>query len=402
MSALNKQRVAPLHSFNIQLLEKLNRPIIPLKPRAKTPITKKFQTLPPSSAYQIEKLINQYKGWNLAVVCGDGLFVMDFDVEKDYHEFRSKYPGIKTMVVKTGNGFHVYFRSIQNTVGNNHFYLPMHDQKSGEFRAQGGYVVAPGCKHESGKIYTVIEGSPEEIQTVEPAFLTQFLKENAWPKESSSGSTSKQFTLSKEWNESELLAAKMNLPNKTLTLNQKWSLIKKYKKDHLFTHRTKGESRHPVDMSCAHTAINFGITEEEFKELANRYPAGMGNKYSECGEGYIILTYRKALLNHNFGRLDKSKANTAPVVPIKSNSSGSSYNQKQEQKNEDRVMNLFHHKGNVISLRDITNSRCLVNNGGPDRSVKKAKMVVGRLIEKGMVAYDTIGSSASETYIRLI
>lgn len=87
---------------------------------------------------------------NIGVCTGDlsnGLAVIDFDLQKGARSNDLDLP--VTLEVTTGNGFHLWFKSVQeirNSAG-----------KLGQgidIRGWGGYVVAPPSVHRSGRIYT--------------------------------------------------------------------------------------------------------------------------------------------------------------------------------------------------------------------------------------------------------
>ena len=137
--------------------------VIPLKPRSKEPIIqwKEFQMRTPSSE-EIEKWFSEER--NIAIVCGkvsSNLVVVDFDseekfkewydrIDKEYSHLRDKV--LNTWIVKTGKGYHIYFRLS--------FEAPRTKPRLREgidIKAEGGYVVAPPSIHPSGKRYEFIE-----------------------------------------------------------------------------------------------------------------------------------------------------------------------------------------------------------------------------------------------------
>ena len=101
---------------------------------------------------------------NLGVVCGevsDNLFILDFDNEELYHRFFTKPDGL--VVVKTGRGYHVYFKA-EHPVKT----LKIYDSEGREvitLKGEGSYVVAPPSLHPSGSHYRFVQHS--EIQRLE-------------------------------------------------------------------------------------------------------------------------------------------------------------------------------------------------------------------------------------------
>ena len=78
---------------------------------------------------------------NYGVLCGPGLYILDVDDPK-------KLPKVQlppTVIVKTGRGFHYYFKSNKKLKGKK--------LKFGEFIGTNQYVVGPGCQHVNGNIY---------------------------------------------------------------------------------------------------------------------------------------------------------------------------------------------------------------------------------------------------------
>jgi len=107
----------------------------------------------------------------LAVICGavsGNLVCRDFDVAEEYHEWAEKHPDwAKTLpTVRTGRGFHVYFRSRGHT--------KIQKLGDGELRG-GGYCLLPPSKHPSGSLYewvvTLSDGEIPEIDPVEVDLL---------------------------------------------------------------------------------------------------------------------------------------------------------------------------------------------------------------------------------------
>lgn len=92
---------------------------------------------------------------NVAIKTGNGLIVLDFDSEESYQLFIQGYPQYKkTLTSKTGKGYHLYCYA-KEKIGNKVRFL-----KDVDIRGDGGYVIAPGSNHTSGKDYFWV--NPEE------------------------------------------------------------------------------------------------------------------------------------------------------------------------------------------------------------------------------------------------
>ncbi|MEL7626967.1 MAG: bifunctional DNA primase/polymerase [Anaerolineaceae bacterium] len=108
---------------------------------------------------------------NLGVVVGNGLAVIDFDVQDvfDYWhtEFCAKYPQ-GTFMVKTRRGVHVYIKS---AIPAKNYHNDLLDVK-----AERGYVLAPPSIHPSGFAYRILSDKPilrvDKLSDVLPEFYT--------------------------------------------------------------------------------------------------------------------------------------------------------------------------------------------------------------------------------------
>lgn len=126
--------------------------VIPLNPRDKKPAISswaEFQTRLPT-----EKEINAWfsdENKNIGIICGKvsgDLVVIDFDSNETFPFVISDINSIakETMVVRTGKGFHLYYRY----PGVATFKL---QNLKIDVKAEGGYVVAPPSLHPSGVQY---------------------------------------------------------------------------------------------------------------------------------------------------------------------------------------------------------------------------------------------------------
>jgi archaellum biogenesis ATPase FlaH len=130
--------------------------VIPLKPKDKKPaITSwvEFQERKPTE--------DEIKSWffgkenNIAIVTGaiSGLTVVDLDSQEAI-EFSIKHNFPLTPLVKTGKGYHAYYR-YKNGVRN---FQKRDDMPGIDLRGDGGYVVAPPSIHPSGEVYKWVKG----------------------------------------------------------------------------------------------------------------------------------------------------------------------------------------------------------------------------------------------------
>ncbi|MHC1730458.1 MAG: bifunctional DNA primase/polymerase, partial [Bacteroidales bacterium] len=106
---------------------------------------------------------------NIAVVVGNGLVVIDFDVQEVFDYWYSMYP-IKTYMVKTRRGMHVYLKTRQPA---NNYHSELLDIK-----AERGYVLTPPSIHPSGYQYQVfMQSELLEIETLEDILPVIFTPE---------------------------------------------------------------------------------------------------------------------------------------------------------------------------------------------------------------------------------
>jgi len=183
-------------SFNTSILKQhikefLSRglSVIPLKYRGKEPLVpwKEFQKRLPSIK-EVEEWLRRFKNFNIAIVTGavsGNLVVIDFDSEEKFKEFIAKVREdntrlaevlANTWIVKTGKGYHVYFRIEEHTFRTKPKLVADVDVK-----AEGGYVVAPPSIHPSGARYEFVrsrEGVFGPPEVPEPITIT----ENEWKK----------------------------------------------------------------------------------------------------------------------------------------------------------------------------------------------------------------------------
>lgn len=137
--------------------------VFPLLPHDKHPnaalLPRDSNDKPTWTPFQVERAsIHQIEVWwskapnaNIAIATGlvSNCFVLDIDGPQGLASLK-EYGGIpSTPIVRTGSGFHVYFKHPGFPVPNRVGILPGID-----IRGDGGYVVAPPSIHPSGSGYT--------------------------------------------------------------------------------------------------------------------------------------------------------------------------------------------------------------------------------------------------------
>ena len=141
-----------------------------LKERGKTPIGK-WKDQATNSLDEIEDW--KAKGYNIGLACGprSGVWVLDVDDEDANIAILEKISLPATYTIKTGKGYHYYFKWVQGMpITNSHRC----EIDKIDVRGDGGYVVAEGSTHETGHVYTCIDQS-------EPAEADKELMELLWP-----------------------------------------------------------------------------------------------------------------------------------------------------------------------------------------------------------------------------
>ncbi len=102
----------------------------------------------------------------IGIICGevsDELVVRDFDLAESYYGWKKAYPELASALptVRTGKGFHVYFR-------NGHRRIKNIGDGEGELRG-AGYVLAPPSLHPSGVVYNWVVPLPDgRLPEVDP------------------------------------------------------------------------------------------------------------------------------------------------------------------------------------------------------------------------------------------
>ncbi|MBL0058268.1 MAG: bifunctional DNA primase/polymerase [Elusimicrobia bacterium] len=155
--------------------------VIPVLPGGKRPLIpswKEFQTRR-ATAEEIHCWWETWPDANVAVVTGgvSGLVVLDVDGPVGRASIVGKELPI-TVSVKTGKGFHYYYRHPGGVVGSPPGILPGLD-----IRGDGAYVVAPPSIHENGTIYEwPFPLSPEDTPLADmPNWLRDMVVPTAMP-----------------------------------------------------------------------------------------------------------------------------------------------------------------------------------------------------------------------------
>ena len=149
--------------------------VLPIKPRDKAPATdtwKEYQKRKPTDEELHEWFDRGDK--NIAIVCGrisGGLVVVDFDdpsvldflINGGIDKFSER-----TLVVKTGKGYHAYFRAPESLLQNRRF-----DNLKIDIKGEGGYVVAPPSIHREGTRYEFLSNKEIEFNDKFGEFLAK-------------------------------------------------------------------------------------------------------------------------------------------------------------------------------------------------------------------------------------
>jgi hypothetical protein len=146
--------------------------VFPVAPRGKTPTLKRGMLGASTDPGLVAAWWELRPTANIGVSCGpSGLLVVDLDSEDAVHRWtdlaalHDGHP--KTLVARTGKGYHVYFtgkgRSTASRIASGI------DTRSG-----GGYVIAPPSLHGSGVVYRWLDPSREPVPA--PEWLLELLE----------------------------------------------------------------------------------------------------------------------------------------------------------------------------------------------------------------------------------
>ncbi|MBD3336436.1 MAG: hypothetical protein GF355_13055 [Candidatus Eisenbacteria bacterium] len=161
--------------------------------RGKKPVGKweRFQKERPTPE-EIESWERANQGFNVAVVTGEisRVVVLDVDSEDALRQLEERETTLpRTPTVKTGRGYHYYFKHPGASVGNG---VAIGEISGLDMRGDGGYVIGPGSVHENGHRYEW-EVRPDEADFAPlPDWLMTLLKKNAGQEESGPGGNGKR------------------------------------------------------------------------------------------------------------------------------------------------------------------------------------------------------------------
>ena len=145
--------------------------IIPLKEKDKRPNIEKWKEwqTKDQTKEQIQKWIDEKVFQNIGIICGhisNDLVVIDIDRQGILEKLGLKIEKIKEKrhwVVRTGRGYHIYCKHNENPGD-----LVKDDELHIEYRANGGYVVAPPSIHPNGSEYRFLyDETPETLKEIE-------------------------------------------------------------------------------------------------------------------------------------------------------------------------------------------------------------------------------------------
>ena len=142
---------------------------IPLKYQSKKPIIDwlNYQESKPTEMELLQWFPNDLR--NIGLITGNGLVVIDFDIQEVFDYWYSQFP-IDTYMVKTRRGVHVYITTWE-PAKNYHSELL-------DIKAERGYVLIPPSIHPSGYQYQVWKNSPiRSVGKLTDILPTEYLPE---------------------------------------------------------------------------------------------------------------------------------------------------------------------------------------------------------------------------------
>jgi hypothetical protein len=128
-----------------------------------------------SASKDIEKIKQMWAGrvgLNVGIATGatSGFFAVDCDSQEAFDELNSLITLPKTLTVKTGRGYHLYFKCDPTNIIKNGTNL----RKNIDLKTDGGYVAGIGSVHANGTVYKFI--NPLEEIAAAPQELYDLLK----------------------------------------------------------------------------------------------------------------------------------------------------------------------------------------------------------------------------------
>lgn len=125
----------------------------------KHPVLSSWQDNYIKTAEELYEIFRRRPLANFGIITGNGLVVIDIDPRHGGFESLEQIKHLiePTLTVRTGGGGLHYYYSTDEKVGNRTNVLPGID-----VRGDGGFVVAPGSKHKSGRYYEILEEIGDE------------------------------------------------------------------------------------------------------------------------------------------------------------------------------------------------------------------------------------------------
>lgn len=146
--------------------------ILPVKPRSKEAVYLDWWNRRTSDRKRVEAIWRAHPDYNVGIACGDGLLVIDVDGPDgkksiQYLEYlHDKLPKTALQISGSNNGYHLFFSTPRNFVGNRPF-------PGIDIRSAGHMVVGPGSTHETGGTYDWAIGP--ELIALAPEWLLRLL-----------------------------------------------------------------------------------------------------------------------------------------------------------------------------------------------------------------------------------
>jgi len=166
--------------------------ILPLAPKGKKPVKSGGVHAASNDKNALRKTFEANPRYNYGIATGapSGIMVLDIDGpdgRKSLKALKREHgPLPRTVRVNTARGFHLYFGVGDKRIGNSAGKLG----KGIDVRGDGGYVVGPYSRHESGCVYTFAESRSFDEIDVAPApdWLVSIAEKKTPPKAGNDGS----------------------------------------------------------------------------------------------------------------------------------------------------------------------------------------------------------------------
>lgn len=170
--------------------------VFPLKPRGKTPLTTNGFKAATTDLDQVAAWWTEHPTANIGFPTGETFDVLDFDLNLSGSKGAERFPEVWEThkgvaagcpIVRTANGYHVYFRptGIGNkaNIGPEVGSTPSGKAKRAcDWRGKGGYVLAPGSVWEDGTgCYELVGGSLDRIAHEPPEEVMEWIGKRKQP-----------------------------------------------------------------------------------------------------------------------------------------------------------------------------------------------------------------------------